>query len=393
MIGAFVLWNREAIVAMGRKSDPDAVIITLNDYRRRHAQYKSDPDAQLMHAAMPMIAIWDDHETAGGSYMGGAQSHDPSTEGTWSARVTAAIQAYHEWMPIRTGSIKEKIYRSFDFGDLISLHMIDSRLIGRDKQTDRSDPNILDTLMSPTRQLLGSEQSTWLQEKFVNSPGKWQILGNQVLMSRMGIPVNILKYLGGGGVSPEDVAELLVEVEKYLTAKAKQAAGAPLSPAEMDLLNPMKNPKIGYNNDDWNGYPFARERVLNAAASAFTGRDRHFIVLAGDSHNSWYADVAASGYLASTGGLAAGTVVGQQIATPSVSSPGIEHWVPMIPEAQLNQLARSIIDDIKWMEASQRGWVMLTVTPSEVKAEWNFVSSVFEKAFTSSIAHSETILF
>ena len=49
---------------MGRKSEPDTTIVTLNDYRRRHAQYKSNPDAQVMHASMPMIAIWDDHETA-----------------------------------------------------------------------------------------------------------------------------------------------------------------------------------------------------------------------------------------------------------------------------------------------------------------------------------------
>ncbi len=81
---------------MGRKSDPETEVITLKDYRRRHAQYKSDPDTQLLHVAMPLIAIWDDHETANDAYMGGAANHDPATEGTWQARMTAAIQAYHE---------------------------------------------------------------------------------------------------------------------------------------------------------------------------------------------------------------------------------------------------------------------------------------------------------
>lgn len=376
---------------MGRKSEPDTTIVTLNDYRRRHAQYKSDPDAQLMHASMPMIAIWDDHETANDSYMDGAQNHDPSTQGTWAARVSAAVRAYHEWMPIRTGATKKKIYRSFHFGDLISLHMIDSRLIGRDEQASPSDPNFLTSLMSPTRELLGAEQTTWLQGQFTNSPGKWQILGNQILMSRMEVPVSILRYLGADGVDPNDIPLLFGAVNDYLTAKAKQAAGATLSQAEADLLDVAKNPKIGYNNDDWNGYPMARETVLNAAATAFSGTDKKFVVLAGDTHTSWYADVAASGYFSGTGGLAAGTVVGKQIATPAVSSPGFEHWLPTIPEAQMNQLFRGIIDDIKWMEASKRGWVMLTVTPSEVKADWIFVGSVFEKDFTSSIAHSVTI--
>lgn len=298
-------------------------------------------------------------------------------------------------MPIRTGPAKEKFYRSFDFGDLISLHMIDTRLIGRDKQADPSEapsfPIFLSSLFSPTRELLGQEQSIWLQGQFTNSPGKWQILGNQVLMSRMEVPIRILQYLGGDGLDPNNIPLFNNAVTAYITAKQKKAANVPLDQAELDLLDPTKNPKIGYNNDDWNGYPIAREKLLNGAAMAFANRDRKLVVLAGDTHNSWYADVAASGYFSANGGLTADTVVGIQIATPSISSPGLEYYLSAFPEAQVNQLFRGIIDDIKWMEASQRGWVMLTVSPSAVQADWIFVGNVFVKDFISSIVHTETV--
>jgi alkaline phosphatase D len=112
---------------------PVTEIYSLADYRTRHAQYKTDPDLKVLHASMPMIAVWDDHEIANDAYKDGAENHDATKEGTFSDRKAAALQAYHEWMPIRTGSDKSIIYRSFDFGSVLSLHMLDTRLIGRDK--------------------------------------------------------------------------------------------------------------------------------------------------------------------------------------------------------------------------------------------------------------------
>jgi phosphodiesterase/alkaline phosphatase D-like protein len=51
-------FNGEAV----RPHDPPREVLTLADYRRRHANYKSDPDLQRLHAAVPFIATWDDHE-------------------------------------------------------------------------------------------------------------------------------------------------------------------------------------------------------------------------------------------------------------------------------------------------------------------------------------------
>lgn len=384
--------------ALGRQSDPVNELLTLEDYRKRHAQYKSDPDAKVMHAAMPMIAVWDDHETANDAWRDGAENHDPAREGTWQARRAAALQAYHEWMPIRTGSSKEVIYRSFDFGDLASLHMLDTRLIGRDKQvgfTELLNPATQvaaqQTLASATRQMLGGTQSTWLQGRLAASPGKWQILGQQVLMARMEFPVSVLQALNPTDTSAAAQAAGQAAINAYLNAKAKQAANQPLTQQEADLLDTTKNPKLGYNLDAWDGYPVAREILLNTAVQAFAGRDRKLVSLAGDTHNAWHAQVTAAGFLAAQGGLAANTVVGVELATPGVSSPGLESYLT-IPPAQIAQIFRGVVDDLRWMDASQRGYLLLTVTKAELQADWVFVSDITKTTFTASIGNSAKIV-
>jgi alkaline phosphatase D len=297
-------------------------------------------------------------------------------------------------MPIRTGSSREVIYRSFDFGDLASLHMLDTRLIGRDKQvgfTELLNPATQvaaqQTLASATRQMLGSTQSTWLQGRLAASPGRWQILGQQVLMARMEFPVSVLQALNPTDTSAAAQAAGQAAINAYLTAKAKRAANQPLTPQETDLLDTTKNPKLGYNLDAWDGYPVAREILLNTAVQAFAGRDRKLVSLAGDTHNAWHAQITAAGFLAAQGGLAANTAVGVELATPGVSSPGLESYLT-IPPAQITQIFRGVVDDLRWMDASQRGYLLLTVTRAELQADWVFVSDVTKTSFTASIGNS-----
>ena len=128
-------YGMDSVVAGERPHDPPHECLNLGDYRRRHAQYKTDPQLQAAHARAPWIVVWDDHETANDSWMGGAENHQPATEGDWNARKAAAIKAYYEWMPIREpagGGFS--INRSFDFGDLASLFMLETRLTARDHQ-------------------------------------------------------------------------------------------------------------------------------------------------------------------------------------------------------------------------------------------------------------------
>ena len=134
-VGEYV--NPVAENQFGRKVEPEHEILVLEDYRMRHGLYRTDPDLQAAHAAHPWITVWDDHEMMNDTWRAGAENHDEG-EGDFFKRIHAARQAYHEWMPIRTGAEGDQgvIYRAFQIGDLADLLMLDTRLVGRDEQLD-----------------------------------------------------------------------------------------------------------------------------------------------------------------------------------------------------------------------------------------------------------------
>lgn len=363
---------------LGRSSVPATEILSLDDYRKRHAQYKSDPDLKQLHARMPMIAVWDDHELTNDTYKDGAQNHTDATEGVFSERRDRALQVHHEWMPIRTAGTaaapqRDRIYRSFNFGSLVSLHMLDTRVLAREKQlslADLANPTTqaatFATLSSSTRQLLGAEQVSWLQGQIGASTATWQVLGQQVLMARMSFPLSVLSAFGT--LRAEDLAAAQKAVENYLAAKAKRAAGLTLTAEETALLDIAKNPKIGYNLDAWDGYPAAREVVLNAVAQA----NKKLVVLAGDTHNAWHADLT----------LANGTKVGEEFATPGVSSPGLESVLSTLTPAQIKSIFEGVIDDLNWMDASRRGFLKMSFTAQQAKGEWVFINTIQSRTYT-----------
>ncbi len=361
----------ENAAKLGRTSVPSTELLSLDDYRLRHAQYKSDADLKQFHASKPMIAVWDDHEIANDTYKDGAENHTAATEGSFAARKAAAIQAYHEWMPIRTGSDKNKIYRSFNFGSLMSLHMLDTRLIGRDQQVEFADlltPSkqaaAMATLTSTSRQLLGSEQLQWLTSQMATSTSTWQFLGQQVLMGRMEFPLTILQALNPTDTSPQAQAAGQQAIADYLTAKTKSAMGLPLSVTETALLN---QPKLGYNLDAWDGYPVAREILLSTVAQL----RKKLVVLAGDTHNAWHSNLT----------LLNGQKVGEEFATSSVSSPGLETYLT-IPPANIKAIFEGVVNDLKWMDASRRGYLKMTITPAQVQGEWFFIDTILSKSYT-----------
>ncbi len=159
-----------------RDNEPINEIITLEDYRVRYSHYRLDDDLRDLHQQYPFINVWDDHESANDSYVDGAQNHSPSTEGPWIERKSNATQAYHEWLPIRSpipGDLQ--IYREINYGDLMSLYMLDTRLEGRSEQGGTSS--------DPNRTLLGQNQFSWLTNELKTSNTKWNILGQQVMIA------------------------------------------------------------------------------------------------------------------------------------------------------------------------------------------------------------------
>ncbi len=360
----------EKAASLGRTSVPANEILSLSDYRMRHAQYKSDADSKQLHASKPIIAVWDDHEFTNDAYKDGAENHTPATEGSYTARKAAATQAYHEWMPIRTGSDKAKIYRSFNFGSLLSLHMLDTRTIGRDQQVEITDlinpakqAAAVATMSSPTRQLLGTEQLQWLQTQMATSTATWQVLGQQVLMARMEFPVSILQALNSSDTSPQALAAGQKAITDYLTAKTKKALSLSLTDTETALLN---QPKLGYNLDAWDGYPAAREILLSTAAQL----KKRLVVLAGDTHNAWHSNLT----------LMSGQKVGEEFATSSVSSPGLEAYLAL-PPAQVKSIFEGVVNDLKWMDSARRGYLKLTVSPAQVQGEWLFIDTISSRTY------------
>ena len=352
----------------------------LDDYRTRHAQYKSDPHLKVLHASMPMIAVWDDHESANDGNKDGAQAHQAATEGAWAARKTAAIQAWHEWMPVRTGSDKSVIYRSFNFGSILSLHMLDTRLIGRESQvtfTELLNPATQavaqDTLFSPTRQILGSTQQAWLLGQIGASNAVWQVLGQQVLMARMEFPLTALQALNAPSSDPVAVAAGVQSITDYIVAKNTPPASR--TPAQVGLMNTAVNPKLGYNLDAWDGYPVAREILLAQVLAA----NKKLVTLAGDTHNAWHSDLTLKGLLP---GSQADVKVGEEFAAPAVTSNGLEYYFPTLQPSQIKQIFEGVVDDLNWMDSSRRGYLKMSFTQTAATGEWVFINSVRNTSYT-----------
>lgn len=360
-------YANEQAAALGRLVLPATELLTLADYRQRYAQVRADADLQALHAAVPMIAVWDDHEVANDAWRDGAQNHTAATEGAFTDRRAAAVQAWHEWLPVRTGADRLSIYRSFAFGDLLALHMLDTRVLARDQQLDYANfltatglnaAAFTTAISDPTRQLMGATQTAWLQGQMSASSATWQVLGQQVLMGRMNIPAPILldALVPGSGVGVSAYAAI---VNKARTAPAT------LTVIEQAIL---AQPSVPYNLDAWDGYPVAREQVLGLARA----QNKNLVVLAGDTHNAWASDLQD----------ASGNAVGVEFATSSVTSPGFEAVLPNENPAALAAGLTELIGPLVYADTSRRGYLVVTATPAECRADWVYVNTVTSRTYT-----------
>lgn len=328
-----------------RVLEPVGEMIQLADYRTRYACYRADPDLQALHARVPMLASWDDHESANDAWEGGAENHNPG-EGDWAVRRAAAMQAWHEWMPV-----SDLPYAAYDFGDLGTFFRTESRLNGR------SRPLSLDTVLrgggdiraalsafrdgplaDPARTMLGLDQEAWLAGALSASKRagrRWQVVGFGTVMGQTRTPERVADWV------PADAPEIVRNRTK--AGLAASAAGIP------------------FNLDNWGGYPAARARFLRAAQAA----DADLVVLAGDSHNGWAFDLAEGGRPA-----------GVEFDTHSVTSPGFESYFRGVPPTDV---ARALVEtnpELKWCDTSRRGYMTVTLTRAAATAEWTFMNSI-----------------
>lgn len=364
-------------------ADNDRELLTLEDYRKRYALYHTDAGTQAIHKACAMIAVWDDHEVANDSYKAGAQNHD-ATEGDYNARVEAALQAYFEWLPIRPIADKKKIYRSFDFGNLVSLHMLETRLFGRDKQLSYADyfkqdgtmdiGSFMVDLVDPDRKMLGDEQMSWLQHQMGTSTATWQVLGQQVLMGKMNLPAEILPLvaqLENDALDAQTKAAIITQVNRLFSELA-QIKGRILAgdPTVTEEERSRVSRSLPYNLDAWDGYMVERELVFATAKSL----DKNLVVLAGDTHNAWANNLKDI----------EGNQIGVEFATTSVTSPGLEEYFSITSTQQAMQIEsvlKLLIDDLQYGNLNNRGFMTVTFTPEEAVSEWHFIDNYHSESY------------
>ncbi|GIV32507.1 MAG: alkaline phosphatase [Chitinophagales bacterium] len=164
-----------------RPFDPAYRCSTLIDYRTRYRQYHQDLSLIKARQNFPWINVWDDHETSNDAWQNGSE-HWPDSAG-FAALKTAALKVYFEWIPIRQDSAHPtRIYRQFQYGNLVDLFMLDTRLEGREKQYPFADSNM--TIINDTnRTLLGHAQYNWLINGLSSSSAHWRVIAQQVMMA------------------------------------------------------------------------------------------------------------------------------------------------------------------------------------------------------------------
>jgi alkaline phosphatase D len=387
--GAGQYGSNAATSALGRVHKPATEAISLDDYRTRLKQYRSDPQLQRAHQKKPFICVWDDHEVANDAWKDGAQNHQDG-EGAYAARKANALKAYHEYIGIRT-TADARIYRSFTFGNILNLHMLDTRHIARDRQLDYApyvnaarelDASAFQNAwQNPERTMLGSEQLTWLEQAFNKSTATWQVLGQQVLMQKMYIPaelvldiVQIRQEGASGMVSPETTARLQSKIFALNAIKRRVVANDPsVTPEERARVTNV----LPYNLDAWDGYPVEREKLYALA------KGKRLIALAGDTHNAWYGDLVANDR----------SVVGREVAAPAVTSPGFEGVLGSnaLAIAVFEDTLTLLIDDLQYANISRKGYTLLTLTPTEAVAEWRYVESIVAQAANVTLTKTQML--
>lgn len=354
-------------------ADNDKEIIKLDDYRKRYALYREDLDLQAAHQRHPFIVIWDDHELANDTWREGAENHQPD-EGPFLERKLAALQAYFEWMPIRPVDDQHtKIYRQFDFGSLVQLTMLDTRIIARDEQLDYANymtatgldiAKFQADLTNPARTLMGYTQRDWLLGKLQQSTATWNVLGQQILMTKMLVPAELLFALAeitSGNPSDETLEKMNAQITELITLKIRLQKGDPTLTAQEKARVLTVAP---YNLDAWDGY-FAEREILYGTLAQLK---KKVVVLAGDTHNAWSSNLYSKD----------GAFVGVELATSSVSSPGLEKYLN-IPLAQLQQFEfafNTLIDELNYCNLNQRGYLMVQFDETQVQSQWIYLDSI-----------------
>lgn len=362
-------YGSDEALRLGRQHVPDRETVSLEDYRLRHAQYKSDAGSIAMHGAHTLIPIWDDHEITNNPWKDGAQNHQDN-EGDWEDRVNAAMQAFYEWMPVRDpkpGRRREQYYTAYEFGDLATLATVETRLLARTKQLEYDDYG--DSLLTEdgralfysdvsddSRELIGPLQMDFLSGTFAGSKDKgqpWRILANQIIMAKINIP-----NMRAAENRPE-IVQLLADSPNFKKWVERSEYRLPL------------------NLDAWDGYPAERERLYTALQNEGVS---DMIVLTGDTHEFWANRLEDD----------KGQAMGVELGTSGITSPGTRGYLGPAGIAYSEEL-QSQNNSILKHENSARGYIILTLTPDNARAVFIGLETIDQPETQSEVLHSFAI--
>jgi alkaline phosphatase D len=301
----------------GERSHVGGETVTLADYRRRYAQYKTDPDLQAAHASAPWLPVWDDHELDN-NYADEVADRAVEQPGFLKRRADA-YQAYYENMPLRRASVPRgidlQLYRRVSWGSLATFHMLDTRQY-RDDQACGDGYKSCPDAFAPGRSLPGWEQEQWLLDGFRDSTATWDVLGQQVFFGR-------------------------------------RDANADPAVEQVSM-------------DAWDGYDASRQRLIQGL-DAFAVRNP--VVVTGDVHAHWASEVYRNQDDPATG------VVASEFITSSISTGGDGYDKPdgLHPWAAYNPNLRF------W--TNLRGYVSTTITPTEMTVDYRCITSVLTPGY------------
>lgn len=360
-------WGGDVGEQLDRLHKPANEIVSLSDYRQRHAQYKTDMGSRAMHAAHPLIAIWDDHESANNPWVNGAENHQPEEEGDWQQRRSASLQAYYEWMPIREpgmGESRAEYWRHFSFGNLASLTTLETRHTGRSLQVDyadyiadidsreKRDAFMRDVLGDTSRAMLSEKMEDFLARSLkdsVSAGQTWRLIGNQIPMARTHVPPMNHPFFKQMGSDPNDpVAEEWMAVVKQ---------------GEFDLPIYL---------DTWDGYQNSREAFYDLCSSAGAS---DLLVLTGDSHAFWQNQLFDQN----------GKAMGLELGTAGVSSPGDFLRFGEEGAKILDNMVSDHNHEVVWTENRFNGYIRLVLSHTRADAEFIGVSTVLTPEYSTNL--------
>ena len=289
-----------------------AEIVSLGDYRNRHALYKTDPALQKMHQHCPWIVTWDDHEVDN-NYAADIPE-DKQPRDAFLERRANAYQAYYEHLPLRLGSqphgSKAQMYRNVPFGGLVNFAVLDTRQYRTDQPCGDGRKEPCAGTFDPQATILGDEQEAWLKRSLDQSYARWNIIANQVLMAR---------------------------------------------------IDTEPGPKEVMSMDQWSGYEVCRDRVMKFLADR---KPTNPIVITGDIHTNWVSDLKVD-WKDERAAVVGSEFIGTSISTSgdgSDDSPRSAAWYRENPHLK--------------MFNARRGYVNVSLSRDQCRADYRVVPYV-----------------